>query len=224
MNLRTLRVLPTGVFAVVMCIMALTGCGGTTDINDYLVNNSASPYDPSKAVTISDFVPKSGGVGQQLVIKGTNFGNDTSIVKVMIGGKEAPLVSTKGDNIYCFVPSGAYSGEIEVTVGSASEEQTATASEKFEYQRKMVVGTLCGYKNSRDDQGWSESGTSFDKVCGFRNDGVMQFSPYNHNHLFVVYDREPNYEAAHAIQLIDLENRVVKDLLQIGRASCRERV
>lgn len=212
-NLRTLSVLPMGIFAAMLFIMAFSGCSSTTDINDYLVNSAASPYDPSKAVTISDFVPKSGGVGQQLVIKGANFGNDTSIVKVVIGGKVAPLVNAKGGNIYCFVPSGAYSGEIEVTVGESGQEQTATASEKFEYQRKMVVGTLCGYKNSRDDQGWSESGTSFDKVCGFRNDGVMQFSPYNHNHLFVVYDREPNYEAAHAIQLIDLENRVVRDLL-----------
>ncbi len=214
-NLKTLRFLPMGIFVFAMVAATLTGCSGSIDINDYVINGSSSPYDPSKAVAVSDFIPKSGGVGQQLIIKGQNFGNDTSIVKVTIGGKKAALVSAKGGNIYCFVPSGAYTGEIEVSVGSGSQEQTVMANEKFNYQRKMVVGTLCGYKNSRDDQGWNATteGVPFETVCGFRNDGVMQFSPYNHNHLFVVYDQEPNYEAAHSIQLIDLENRMVRDLL-----------
>lgn len=212
-NLKALHVLPMSVVAVLLCLATLTGCSGATDIADYLLSDESAPYDPSKDVSISDFVPKSGGVGQQLVIKGQNFGNDTSIVKVLIGGKVAPLVKVKGENLYCFIPSGAYSGVVEVEVGKGSQEQTATASEKFNYERKMVVGTLCGYKNERDDQGWSESGSSFETVTGFRNDGVMKFSPYNHNQLFVVYDQEPYFDGQHSIQLIDLEKRVVTDVL-----------
>jgi hypothetical protein len=211
MKLKTLCVLPMSVIAVFLCMLVLTGCSGATDINDYLSNGGSAPYDPSKAVTVSDFVPKSGGVGQQLVIKGSNFGNDSSIVKVMIGGKQAPLVNVKSNNLYCFVPAGAYSGEIEVIVGESGKEQTATASEKFVYERKMVVGTLCGYKNSQDNQGWQPG--PFETCAGFRNDGVMQFSPYNKDQLFIVYDKEPNWEAQHAIQLLDLKERTVQDVL-----------
>lgn len=211
MNLKTLRELPMSVFVVLLGLISLVGCSGATDINDYLLNDVSAPYDPSKQVTVSDFVPKSGDVGQQLVIKGTNFGNDTSIVKVLIGGREAPLVNVKGENLYCFVPSGAYSGEIEVKVGAGTTEQTATASEKFLYERKMVVGTLCGYKNSQDNQGWKPG--PFETCAGFRNDGVMQFSPYNKDQLFIVYDKEPNWEGQHAIQLLDLKERTVKDVL-----------
>ncbi len=211
MSLKTMRLLPMGMFSLLVAVLVLTGCSGATDIEDYVGGpGSSAPYDPSKAVTITDFTPKSGGVGQQLVIKGENFGNDTSIVKVMIGGREAPLVSVKGSHIYCFVPSGAYSGEIEVTIGGETGK-TAAASEVFFYERKMVVGSLCGYKNAQDNQGWEPG--PFETCAGFRNDGVMQFSPYNKSQLFIVYDKEPNWEGQHAIQLLDLEKETVEDVL-----------
>ncbi len=209
MTLKTLRT-PAACVVALFALLMIVGCTAT-DIEDYLYKDTTAPYDPSRSVSITDFVPKSGGVGQQLVIKGENFGNDTSIVSVVIGGKEAPLVSVKGDCLYCFVPSGAYSGEIELTVGAEGQQQTAMASEIFEYTRNMVVGTLCGYKNSNDDQGWITG--SFETCCGFRNDGVMQFSPYNDNQLYIVYDKEPNWEANHAIQLLDLAERTVEDAL-----------
>lgn len=216
MNQKTMRMLPISIFVALLGIVAFTSCTEGVSLEDYIVGSKADPYDPSKPISITDFTPTEGGVGQQVVIKGENFGNDTSLVKVMMGGKKAILVSAKGNYIYCFVPSHAFSGVIQVTVGDNSQnikEQTAVASEKFSYQRKMVVGTLCGYKNENDKQGWSESGTSFDQVCGFRADGVMQFSPYNHNQLFVVYDQEPLWEGQHAIQLIDLEKKTVSDVL-----------
>lgn len=33
----------------------------------------------------------------------------------------------------------------------------------------MVVGTLCGYRNNNDDQGWKDG--PFETCAGFRNDG-----------------------------------------------------
>lgn len=218
MNQKTMRMLPMSILLGLFAILTMNSCSEGVSIEDFIGVSKTDPYDPSKPVTISGFTPESGGVGQQMVISGTNFGNDTSLVKVVVGGKDAVLVSVKSNVLYCFVPSHAFfkDGAVEVTIGDNAQgikEQTVVASEKFNYERKMVVGTLCGYKNERDDQGWSASGSSFSEVTGFRNDGVMQFSPYNHNQLFVVYDREPNWEAAHAIQLIDLEKKTVTDVL-----------
>lgn len=220
LNQKSMRLLPMGMFVALLGLTAMTSCSEGVTIDDYIGVSKTDPYDPSKAVTITDFTPKDGGVGQQMVIAGTNFGNDTSLVKVNIGGKKAVLVSVKSNAIYCYVPSHAFSGEIEVTIGDNTQsikEQTVVAGEKFAYQRKMVVGTLCGWKNERDDQGWSASGSSFADVTGFRNDGVMQFSPYNHNQLFVVYDQEPYHgTVAHSIQLIDLEKKTVSDVLPLS--------
>ncbi|MGN0069817.1 MAG: IPT/TIG domain-containing protein [Prevotella sp.] len=172
-------------------------------------------FDPSRSVEITDFVPKSGSVGQQLVIYGSNFGNNVEDVKLTIGGKPAVVVNVKDNCLYTYVPSGAFSGEISITVGNETlGTQTAMAEEVFEYQRKMVVGKLCGYKNERDDQGWNDG--PFATCTGFRNDGVMQFSPYNHDQLFIVYDREPNWEAGHGIQLLDLKEQTVKTILPLS--------
>ena len=220
MKHKTMRMLPVSIFVGLLGLIALASCSKGVSIDDYIGVSKTDPYDPNKPVSISEFTPTEGGVGQQVVIKGENFGNDTSLVKVMIGGKKAVLVSVKTNYIYCFVPSHAFDGVVEVTVGSSAKgvkEQVVRASEKFKYLRKMVVGTLCGYKNERDDQGWSacpaNAPSTFATVCGFRADGVMQFSPYNHNQLFVVYDQEPHWEGQHAIQLIDLENKTVTDVL-----------
>lgn len=162
---------------------------------------SVAAFDPSKPVVISDFTPKEGGAYQKIVIYGENFGADPSLVKVNIGGKDATIISTQGTSLYCFVPSGAFSGEIKVSVGEGENVQVATASTSFVYQKKMVVGTLCGYRNNNDDQGWKDD--PFETCAGFRNDGFLKFDPANPNHLYVCYDGKKE------IQLIDLENRTL---------------
>ena len=54
------------------------------------------PHDPTQPIEITDFSPKEGGAGQQMVIYGKNFGNDPSIIKVAVGGAEAVVVSSNG--------------------------------------------------------------------------------------------------------------------------------
>lgn len=172
---------------------------------------AAEGYDPSRQVSVTDFVPKEGGVGQKLVVYGDNFGNDTTAVRVTIGGVSAKVISVKNDALYCFVPQGAYSGEISVTVGGEGQtRQTATAADKFNYERKMVVGTLCGYRNEFDDQGWHTG--SFETCSGFAGDGCLQFDPLDHNLLYAVYDNN-----AHGIQVIDLKKREVRDVMSMSK-------
>ena len=92
-----------------------------------------------------------------MVIEGENFGTDTSLVKVFIGGKKAVLISAKSNFIYCMVPAKSYEGTVSVTVG----DQTATASEKFHYNREMMVSTL--YGKVRDDGKYDVVDGAFDE-------------------------------------------------------------
>jgi len=193
----------------------LASCDKGTTAEDYVGVQITTPYDPSAPVTLTSFVPTSGGVGQQLVLHGTNFGNDPSLLHLTIGGKDAVIASVKSESIYCFVPSGAFTGEIILTVGEGANAKTVQAPGKFEYQRKMVVGTLCGYLNERGEAPWVDG--TFETATGFKNDGVMQFSPYNHDQLFIVYDQEPRWgQPQHGIQLVDLKERTVKTIIGIS--------
>ena len=218
MNLKKMS-FPVGVFVMLMMLVGLSGCDSTTNIEDYINEQSDAPaYNPSQKVTIGDFTPSSGSVGQQLVIYGSNFGNDPSLVKVVIGGKPAPVVSVNGDCLYTFIPSKSFTGEIVITVGEGAQAQTVTADKNFTYDRKMVVGKLCGYKLPDDSQGWIDG--PFETCAGFRNDGVMQFSPYNHDQLFIVYDQEPHFgTVAHGVQLLDLKEKTVRTILPLGMFS-----
>ena len=92
-------------------------------------NVETETFDPSKPVVISDFTPKEGGAYQKLLIYGENFGTDASNVKVKIGGKEAIVINVKSTYVYCFVPSGAFSGEIEITVGEGENSELGLDAE-----------------------------------------------------------------------------------------------
>lgn len=144
------------------------------------------PHDPSKPVTVTDFIPKAGGVGQRMVIYGNNFGNDTSIVHVSIGGKEAIIVGLNNNSLYCIVPEKAYEGNIEVRVGSNANPKVVTASEIFDYQRKMVVTTLAGYEDERGN--YETKDGPFWDCGGFSNPSWLIFDPKDPQMLYMAQD------------------------------------
>lgn len=145
-----------------------------------------APHDPSKPVEITDFLPKKGGVGQRLVIYGTNFGNDTSIVHVTIGEKEAKVIGVNNEALYCIVPEKAYEGNIEVRVGSVMNPKVATAAEIFVYQRKMVVTTLAGYEDERGN--YETKDGPFWDCGGFMNPSWLIFDPNEPYLLYMAQD------------------------------------
>ncbi|MFC6857792.1 IPT/TIG domain-containing protein [Zunongwangia atlantica 22II14-10F7] len=149
-------------------------------------------FDPSKPVEVSGFTPESGGAGQRLVIYGKNFGTDPSIVKVLIGGKEAKVINVNGESLYCLVPQQAFGGDIEVRIGGEEREVSGYSENAFDYQRKMVVSTLIGYKNDRGDEPWKDgkfkADNPNDRASGFWEPSFMKFDPVNSNHLWVVFD------------------------------------
>ena len=188
---------------ILLAVLALC-LGSCKDDNN--TDPTTVPFDPSKPVVITDFTPKEGGAYQKLLISGENFGTDASQVKVMIGGKQAVIINVKSTYIYCFVPSGAFDGNIEVSIGRGENIVTATATTNFEYQEKMVVGTLCGYRNNDDNQGWKDGpfdGSNEIRASGFASAGRLALDPLNKEHMYICYDGQQ------FIQLIDIENREV---------------
>ena len=100
---------------------------------------SAEPYDPSQPVTVTDFAPKAGGANTRMIIYGSNFGTDSSIVFVKIGGKEAKVINAKGNSLYCITPQQCYEGTIEVKVG---EQDIVIFRVKLEPCRKIYFTTV----------------------------------------------------------------------------------
>jgi hypothetical protein len=179
----------------VITAFCFAGCG-ENDNDDQV---TIPPFDSSQPVVISDFTPKEGSVGQRLIIYGTNFGNDTEIVSVFIGGKEAKVIGVTGDAIYCIVPEKAFAGNIEVRIGDRSNPAVAVATNPFAYQRKMVVSTLFGYRNERDDQP-NGNYADFSQATLFKNDSWMAFDPLNPKRLYIAFDGAE-------LSLIDLQEQ-----------------
>ena len=118
----------------------LVSCKGNGD--------APQTYDPSKPVAFDEFLPKEGGVGTKLVIRGANFGSDTALVRVYVNDKSATVVGVADTRIYAVVPRRADIGPVRVEIGKDAEKQTYTFDKNFDYEFSQVVSTLCGYTNN----------------------------------------------------------------------------
>lgn len=144
------------------------------------------PFDPGKPVVISSFVPEEGGWGSRLLLYGDNFGDDPAKVKVIIGGKEAKVISVTSQNLYCFVPRGADAGDIEVSILNEKGEELAYGGieKKFVYKKKYLASTLVGemYENNTKydiiDGPWGNCG-------GLEKMEWLVFDPNNKDRLYV---------------------------------------
>src|SRR5574344_797685 len=76
------------------------GCNASSDDERVI-----APPDPNIETAISDYYPDSGGVATKLILHGTNFGTDTSYIKVYVNNKKAAIIGCDGEAIYAIVPS-----------------------------------------------------------------------------------------------------------------------
>lgn len=183
-------------------VLCLVSCKDDDD-----KTTESKPFDPAKPVTVTDFLPKEGGMGQRLVIYGSNFGNDIDIIRVFVGGREAKVIGVEGESLYCLVPQKAFSGDIEVRINSGGTTTVGKAEELFDYKRKLLVSTIIGYKNDRDDQGWKDGkfkdADETKMASGFSNDGFFKFDPANPKHLWATFDHH------NGLYLINFEDSTV---------------
>ncbi len=136
MNGKTMRHGSIGLLWRMLLVLFIICLGSCKDDKDATL----APYDPNQPIEITDFTPKSGGGKKKMIIYGSNFGTDPSIISIKIGGKKAIVINARGTSIYCSTPERCFEGTLEVKIG----EQTIVVSEKYQYEPQLVVTDLCG--------------------------------------------------------------------------------
>ena len=95
---------------------------------------ASGSFDPSQPVEFKDFSPKEGQVRTRLYIYGKNFGTDETKIHVNVGGKEAKVIGSTGEIIYCMVGKRSYDGTVTVTIDDKDGKPAATKT--FDEKRK----------------------------------------------------------------------------------------
>lgn len=128
-------------FAVVAVGLLAAACN---DSESYSAP-AGTPYDPSKPVEFYTFEPDSGGMRTKCIIKGSNFGTDIENIKVLFNGdREARIISSNGNMIYCLVPKqAAGNNKVSVVIG----KDTVHSEKTFAYSVKELVTTVVGKNN-----------------------------------------------------------------------------
>lgn len=112
----------------------LLGCKNKT-------NELRKAYDPSQPVDLTTFSPSEGGVRSKVLLDGSNFGSDTSKIRVYFNKAKASVISSNGDRIYAIVPRlPGHNCVISVIVDGDSVAYDNT----FTYNVTATVSTVTG--------------------------------------------------------------------------------
>lgn len=154
-----------------LCLNGLGSCSGNNLEVDPPTFHAS---DPNRPVTFTDYTPNEGGMRTRMFITGSNFGTDVSLIHVTIGGREAKVINSSGEMIYCVVPARADGGLVEVEIENANGEEstTYTFDKKFSYIYNTAVSTLCGIVDQDGNASITDGG--FD-VAGFNDPQQLSF-------------------------------------------------
>lgn len=193
-------------WAVIMALSVLLACN-----KEGADKEKPVPFDPSKPVTINSFTPDSGGVTTQMVIYGSNFGTDTSLIKVYINDKRAPLIGSSGSILYALVPSKAGTGEVKVVMGSGNDTKEVKATSPFKYIFRPSVSTLAGFTNERGESSIVDGDI---KKAQFEEPYWLCFD--QHKNIYLL-------EESRGLRFIDSALTTVKTLFRSGNGLSRVR-
>jgi len=129
-----------GLGAFLLMLSALAGAFQACDDDD---DNNGGTYDPSVPAEINSFMPDSGGIRTKFIVKGSNFGSDTSRIRVLFSeeNERATVIGADNETIYCLVPKQT-DGDNQVTVVVGGD--TLAFSEPFHYNISQSVSTIVG--------------------------------------------------------------------------------
>ena len=176
-------------------LLLIVGCNEDT-------KNTA--FDPNQPVKFTKFMPDSGGIRTKFIVKGSNFGEDKSQVKVYFKDKvgnerEALVLGVKPDVIYAQVPKQA-GGESHVRVEIAGKKAELSSSEKtFKYIVTSSVSTVVGKAKEKGNQDGALGETTFtdptyvavdndDNVFIFDANGKTRLSSIEQNKTITLLD------------------------------------
>ncbi|WP_373167580.1 NHL domain-containing protein [Bacteroides faecis] len=164
----------------------------------------STAFDPNQPVKFTEFMPDSGGIRTKFIVKGSNFGEDKSQVKVYfkdeVGNeREALVLGVKPDVIYAQVPKQA-GGESHVRVEIAGKEAELSNAEKtFKYIVTSSVSTVVGKAKEGGNKDGTLGETTFntpryvavdndDNVFIFDSDGRTRLSSIEQNKTITLLD------------------------------------
>lgn len=125
-------------FSYMSIAFFLFGWAGCSDDDS---GTEGIPHDPSKPVQLTEFLPETGGMASQVIIKGSNFGTDASALKVYFNNKEAKVVKTIGDIAYVLTPR--LPGDT-CTISVVFGKDSLQYDKPFYYQTLVRVSTISG--------------------------------------------------------------------------------
>ena len=169
-----------------------------------IVGCKSTAFDPNQPVKFTEFMPDSGGIRTKFIVKGSNFGEDKSQVKVYfkdeVGNeREALVLGVKPDVIYAQVPKQA-GGESHVRVEIAGKEAELSNAEKtFKYIVTSSVSTVVGKAKEGGNKDGTLGETTFntpryvavdndDNVFIFDSDGRTRLSSIEQNKTITLLD------------------------------------
>lgn len=167
-------------------------------------DKKSTAFDPNQPVKFIEFMPDSGGIRTKFIVKGSNFGEDKSQVKVFfkdeVGNeREALVLGIKPDVIYAQVPKQA-GGESHVRVEVSGKEAELSSTEKtFKYIVTSSVSTVVGKAKEGGNKDGTLSETTFnnpryvavdndDNVFIFDSDGRTRLSSIGQNKTITLLD------------------------------------
>lgn len=108
------------------------------DAADNILSISRSTVASPNSLAILNFLPPQGGIGATVTIQGQNFSTIPTNNMVQLNGAPATVTSATANSLTVLVPSGATTGPITVSVGSA----TATTSSNFTVLQGPVITSI----------------------------------------------------------------------------------
>jgi sugar lactone lactonase YvrE len=102
-----------------------------------------STYNASSPITVSDFIPKKGSGGTEVLITGSNFSSDISKVSVTLNGRPLKVIGANATQIMAVVPKRSKTGPIKVKIENGEGSSQAI----FNYEYTRTVTTLAGSGN-----------------------------------------------------------------------------